>query len=163
TARVWDLTWAAKLTGDRLVRAVARTRLVGEGRLTEEELRILRPILGEVDPDVVSRWLKPSPDPAEEAEIEAALGQRRNQRELALALARNDWARRAAEINSVLAHTGATAGQSYRPALSGWTGASPNSPPVLAPFPSLNVVWSFGPTRAQIPETVAESSSGSTT
>lgn len=50
------MTWAAKLQGDTLARAVARKRLVGEGRLTEEEQRILLPLFGEVDPDVVSRW-----------------------------------------------------------------------------------------------------------
>jgi WD domain, G-beta repeat len=44
TARIWDVTWAVKLQGDALVRAVARKRLVGEGRLTEEEQRILLPL-----------------------------------------------------------------------------------------------------------------------
>jgi hypothetical protein len=43
---VWDVTWAAKLNGDALVRAVARTRLVGEGWLTEDEQRTLAPALG---------------------------------------------------------------------------------------------------------------------
>jgi WD40 repeat protein len=81
-AHVWDVTWAAKLTGERLVRAVARERLKGCGRLTEEELRTLRPILGEVNPDVTSRWLAPSPD---DGEVEAALVQWRRHREMALA------------------------------------------------------------------------------
>jgi dipeptidyl aminopeptidase/acylaminoacyl peptidase len=103
TARVWDVTWAAKLDGDALVRAVARHRLVGEGRLTDEELLILRPILGEIDSDVVSRWLAPSPDPKEEAKIEAALDQWRRQCQRALALARNDWIARADEITADLA------------------------------------------------------------
>lgn len=31
-----------------------------EGRLTDDELRLVRPILGEIDPDVVSRWLATS-------------------------------------------------------------------------------------------------------
>jgi WD40 repeat protein len=53
TARLWDVTWLA-LTEDAIVRAVARTRLNGEGRLTDDEMRLLRPLLGEVDPDVVS-------------------------------------------------------------------------------------------------------------
>jgi hypothetical protein len=97
---VWDVTWAAKLTGERLVRAVAREKLKGCGRLTEEELRILRPILGEVDPDVTSRWLAPSPD---DAEIEVILAQWRRHREMALALAKKDWAKRAEEIRANLA------------------------------------------------------------
>jgi WD40 repeat protein len=105
TVRLWDVTWAAALKGDALVRAIARTRLIGEGRLTDEELRVLRPLLGEsIDPDLVSRWLEPSPDTAEEAEIEAALAQWRRHREMALALAREDWAACAAEINTDLAN-----------------------------------------------------------
>jgi WD40 repeat protein len=100
TARVWDTTWVSMLTGERLVRAVARERLKGCGRLTEHELRILRPILGEVDPDVTSRWLAPSPD---DAEIEAILAQWRRNREMALALAKKDWAKRAEEIRANLA------------------------------------------------------------
>jgi dipeptidyl aminopeptidase/acylaminoacyl peptidase len=100
TARIWDVTWAAKLTGERLVRAVTRERLKGCGRLTEGELRILRPIVGEVDPDVASRWLKPSPD---DAVIEAILAQRRRYREVALALVKKDWANRVEEIRADLA------------------------------------------------------------
>jgi WD40 repeat protein len=103
-ARVWDVTWAAKLTGERLVRAVARERLKGCERLTEEELRILRPILGAVDPDVTSRWLAPSP---EDAEIEAILAQWRRHREMALALATNDRAGRAEEVAAAAWSTGA--------------------------------------------------------
>jgi hypothetical protein len=99
-ARVWDVTWAAKLTGDALIRAVARTRLMGQGLLTEAELGILRPILGEVNPDVVSRWLPPSP---EDITIENVLGQWQCHRAMALALARKDWADRGAEIDATLA------------------------------------------------------------
>jgi hypothetical protein len=91
-ARLWDATWVAALTEERLVRAVAPNRLIGEGRLNKDELRALRPILGEVDPDVVSRWQRPSP---EDAKIEAILTQWRSHCELALALAKQDWAKRA--------------------------------------------------------------------
>lgn len=105
TARVWDMTWAAK----------ARARLLGEGRLTEGELRILRPIMVEVDPDVVSRWLAPTSDAKEEAEIEAALDRWRRHREMALALAKNDWALRAAEIKNNLAAAGSKADASTSP------------------------------------------------
>jgi hypothetical protein len=91
-ARVWDVTWAATLHGDALVRAVARTRLVGECWLTEDELPTLRPLLGEVDPDMVARWLEPLPDRAEEAEMEAALARWHRHREMIRTLARKDWA-----------------------------------------------------------------------
>jgi hypothetical protein len=57
--------------------------------------------LGEVDPDTVSRWLEPLPDRDEEAEMEAALARWRRHREMILALARKDWAARAAQINFV--------------------------------------------------------------
>jgi hypothetical protein len=52
---------------------------------------------------VVSRWLKPSPDPKEEAQIEAALVQWRRHRAMALALSKEDWAQRDAKINANLA------------------------------------------------------------
>jgi hypothetical protein len=95
TARVWDATWLAAFTGDRLVRAVAQTRLLGEGRLTNDELRTLRPIIGEVDPDVTSRWLAPSPD---DGEIQAILARWGRHREMAWALAEQTWARRGKEV-----------------------------------------------------------------
>ena len=119
TARVWDVTWAAKLADDALVRAVARARLVGEGRLTGQELRLLRPLLGEVDADVVSRWLAPSTD---DAEIEAILARWRSHREMALALAREVWAARAAEINAGLA-------KAHAEQRGGKTGQSGSGPP----------------------------------
>jgi hypothetical protein len=105
-ARVWDVTWAAKLHGDALVRAVARTRLVGEGWLTEDELRTLRPLLGEVDPDMVARWLEPLPDRAEEAEMEAALARWHRHREMIRTLARKDWAAGTAQTNASLVKGG---------------------------------------------------------
>jgi len=90
-----DVTWTTKLHEDSFVRAVVRTRVVGEGRLTEEEIRILRPILAEVDSDVVTRWLAPSPH---DAEIEAILAQWRHHRGMALAISRKDWAAHASLI-----------------------------------------------------------------
>ena len=107
---LWDVTWAARLTGSALVRAVARTRLTNAGvltgasRLTDEEVRALRPLLGDDHPvilsrDVVSRWLKPSTD---DAEVETILTQWLRHREMALYLAKIDWAYRAAEIDADL-------------------------------------------------------------
>src|SRR5262249_4586125 len=73
--------------------------LVHDGRLTRDELQTLRPIIGEVDPDVVSRWLTPALDPAEEAEIEAALDQWHGRLRMAVTLAHKGWAAGAAKIN----------------------------------------------------------------
>src|SRR5262249_12596295 len=59
------------------------------------------PLLGEqIEPDVVSRWLAPSPD---DDRIEAALVKWRRHREMPHALARKDWAARAADIDTSLA------------------------------------------------------------
>jgi hypothetical protein len=85
--RIWDATWLAGFTGDRLVRAVARAGLAGDGRLTADEQRLLHPVLGDVDPDVISRWLQPSPD---DAGIEDALARWRRHRAMSLALLRAD-------------------------------------------------------------------------
>jgi hypothetical protein len=140
--RVWDVTWAARLTGERLVRAVARERLKGMGRLTEEELRILRPILGEVDPDVTSRWLAPSPDPAEDAEIDAILAQWRRHREMALALAKRDWTARAERIRAdLVARRAAAAGPPTSAQLAPASRPVPVGPP---PKPA-------GPAQVQLP------------
>jgi WD40 repeat protein len=57
-SRTWDATFTVRLRGEELVRVVARERLLGEGRLTDEEVLILQPILGEVvDRDVFARWV----------------------------------------------------------------------------------------------------------
>jgi hypothetical protein len=52
-----------------------------------------------VSRDVTLRWLTPSSD---NAEIEAILAQWRRHREMALALAKKDWAKRAEEISAEL-------------------------------------------------------------
>jgi WD40 repeat protein len=106
TIALWDTIWLTKFHDEALVRAAARTRLVGELRLTEAELRMLHPLLGKVGLDVLSRWLKPSPD---DSAIEAILDQRRRHRGLALALARKDWAERADTVRAVLAELSAAA------------------------------------------------------
>src|SRR5207253_6056368 len=101
TVQLWDMTWLARLQEDALIRAAARRLLLaGEGRLTDEELRALLPIFGEVVADVASRWRATSLDPAEEARIEAALAQWRRHREMAMAPARTEWATSIAAINA---------------------------------------------------------------
>jgi hypothetical protein len=67
--------------------------------LTEEELRILRPILGEVDPDIASRWLAPSPD---DEEVDEVLALWRRHQGMAITLAKKDWATRAEENRTTL-------------------------------------------------------------
>ena len=53
-AWTWDTTFNMALRDEALVREVARTRLRGECRLSDEEVLILRPVLGEVvERDVV--------------------------------------------------------------------------------------------------------------
>lgn len=55
--RTWDATFTVRLRDEELVRAVAQTRLAGEQSLTEDEVLILRPILGdEIERDVARRW-----------------------------------------------------------------------------------------------------------
>ena len=98
TARIFDISWPM-LTGDKLTRAVARKLVVGEGRLTDDEMRTLHPLLGSVDPDVTSRWFGPSRD---DAAIETAFTKWCRHREMAFALARKDWSARAEEINAAL-------------------------------------------------------------
>jgi WD40 repeat protein len=67
-ALVWDATFTVRLRGEALVRAVARLRLRGEERLTDEELLILRPVLGEeVGRNVASRWHGPCQGDAQTA------------------------------------------------------------------------------------------------
>ena len=92
--RIWDVTWAARLTGDRLVRAVARARLVEDGELTANELRTLRPLLGDVNSDVVSLWRQPSQD---DAEIEDSLARWHQHRAKAFAIIRGKWTARVAK------------------------------------------------------------------
>jgi WD40 repeat protein len=58
-ARTWDATFTLKLRDEALVRTVASERSRGEGLLTDAELLILRPVLGEVEPDVAARWVAP--------------------------------------------------------------------------------------------------------
>ena len=58
-ARTWDASFTLGLRDEALVRAVARERLRGEGALTDAELLILRPVVGdEVERNVVGRWLE---------------------------------------------------------------------------------------------------------
>ena len=59
-ARTWDATFTLSLRDEALVREVARTRLRGKGRLTDEEVLILGPVLGEgIERDVLKRWHGP--------------------------------------------------------------------------------------------------------
>ena len=97
TARVWDTVWLAQLTGGRLVRAAAQERLKGAGLLTEAELRTLEPLVGDIKPDVASRWLSPSPD---DVEIATVLVEWRRHRGNALALTRNVWTNYANQIRA---------------------------------------------------------------
>ena len=95
TGRLWDITMAAGLIGDRLLRALSRTNLIGKGRLTDGEFFLLQPILGEVDRDVVSRWTNPASD---DSEIEMILSKWRRQRQKALTLTTQEWTKRGALI-----------------------------------------------------------------
>ena len=80
-SRTWDATFTVRLRGEALVRAVARDRLRGESRLTEEEVLILRPILGDkIERDVVGRWLGSS---EYDAEIMTSLDQWRHNSQMA--------------------------------------------------------------------------------
>lgn len=55
--RFWDATWLTGLTGASLVQAAANERLNGMASLSDEELALLRPVLGDVDRDIASRWV----------------------------------------------------------------------------------------------------------
>lgn len=55
-SHTWDATFTTRVRGDALVRAVARERLRGGGRLTEKEVLSLRPIPGnKIERDVMAR------------------------------------------------------------------------------------------------------------
>ena len=139
--RLWDVTWAAKLTGDHLVRAVARARLIGDGRLTDEESRVLRPIVGEINPDVVSRWLAPCP---EDAQIEAMLAPWHRHREMALGLAKKEWAARAEKIHADRRSNtrGATPSHSAPAVVGALLASAPRSgTPTLRQYPFLTWPW----------------------
>jgi hypothetical protein len=101
TARAWDVIGPPSC---RRTPSSARWRsLVGEGRLRNDELRILRLLLGEVKPDVVSRWFGPSPRFGAGGRDRATLAEWRRHHEIPLAVARKDWAARAADSNADLA------------------------------------------------------------
>ncbi|PZO52808.1 MAG: hypothetical protein DCF16_08410 [Alphaproteobacteria bacterium] len=86
--RFWDATWLTGLTGASLVQAVANERLKGMASLSDDELALLRPVLGDVDRDIASRLV--SGDNQSSDLIDAWRRHRRLAREMAALI----WGRR---------------------------------------------------------------------
>jgi WD40 repeat protein len=107
-AGLWDTTWAIRLTGEELVRAVVQARLAGLNRFTIEELKALQPIIGETITSPFERWLKSSPD---DTDIAVILAQWRTRRKSAVAVACNDWIFRTEQIRAGL---GASSARRFR-------------------------------------------------
>ncbi len=110
TVHVWDVSWAAFARDEVLACLVAHDLAKHDlGLLTDEEQLQLRPILGEVEPDIVSRWLDETPHETEiqkirslwQANADLATPQRERDQERQAHTRAEESKRKNAELNKL--------------------------------------------------------------